>query len=226
MTARGTGGDKEQSSHYSYALHYKWLTRFYDPVVRWTCRESTFKKALIAQAPIERGTRILDVGCGTGTLTVLLKQTHPEADVSGLDGSEGILDIARSKAESAAADVTFVNGLSYELPWAAGEFDLVFSSFFFHHLNRENKSRTLEEVHRVLKPSGELHVADWGKQPNLLLRSAFLVVQALDGFETTTDNIRGLLPDFMTRAGFEDVEETRRVYTPLGSVSLYRAARA
>ncbi len=83
----------------------------------------------------------------------------------------------------------------------------------------------MEEVHRVLKPSGELHIADWGKQPNLLLRSAFLVVQALDGFETTTDNIKGLLPDFMTRAGFENVAETRRVYTSLGSVSLYRATR-
>jgi ubiquinone/menaquinone biosynthesis C-methylase UbiE len=225
MTVQGTNGKKEQSSHYSYALHYKWLTRFYDPVVRWTCRESTFKRALIAQARIEPGMGILDVGCGTGTLTVLLKQTHPEADVVGLDGSEGILDIARSKAASAGADVSFVQGLSYELPWDAGEFDLVFTSFFFHHLTGEDKSRTLEEVHRVLKPSGELHIADWGKQPNLLLRSAFLVVQALDGFETTTDNIKGLLPDFMTRAGFENVAETRRVYTSLGSVSLYRATR-
>ncbi len=89
MTVQGTNGKKEQSSHYSYALHYKWLTRFYDPVVRWTCRESTFKRALIAQARIEPGMGILDVGCGTGTLTVLLKQTHPEADVVGLDGSEG-----------------------------------------------------------------------------------------------------------------------------------------
>ena len=126
--------------------------------------------------------RVLDVGCGTGTLAVLLKRTHPLADVTALDGSEDILALARSKADSAGVNISFVHGLSYEMPFEAGEFDMVFTSFFFHHLIREDKLRTLYEIHRILKPSGTLHIADWGKQPNLILRSAFLVVQLLDGF--------------------------------------------
>ncbi|MCX5847898.1 MAG: methyltransferase domain-containing protein [Deltaproteobacteria bacterium] len=225
MTLHRAEGVKKYSSHYSYALHYKWLTRFYDPVVRWTCRESTFKSALIAQAHIEPGMRVLDVGCGTGTLAIMLKKAQPSAVVKALDGSENILSIAKSKADSEGVNISFVHGFSYELPFAAGEFDMVFTSFFFHHLNREDKLRTLKDVHRILKPSGKLHIADWGKQPNLFLRSAFLVVQMLDGFETTTDNIKGLLPEFIAQTGFENFAETRRVYTALGSVSLYSAIK-
>lgn len=215
----------EQSSHYSYALRYKWLTVFYDPVVRWTCRESTFKGALVAQANIKPGMRVLDVGCGTGTLAIMLKKIRPSADVTALDGSKGILNIARSKADRTGADVSFRQGLSFKMPFADSEFDMVFTSFFFHHLTREDKLRTLKEIRRVLKPAGKLNIADWGKQPNLFLRSAFLIVQLLDGFETTADNIEGLLPDFMTRSGFEHVVETRQVWTALGSVSLYQAVK-
>jgi len=216
---------KEQSSHYSYALHYKWLTIFYDPVVRWTCRETTFKNVLIAQANIKPGMRVLDVGCGTGTLAIMLKKAYPLADVVALDGSKGILDIARSKADSEGVKVSFEHGLSYRLPFADNEFDMVFTSFFFHHLTRNDKLLTLKEIHRILKPTGQLHIADWGKQPNLFLRSVFIIVQLIDGFETTTDNIKGLLPDFMKRDDFENVSEMHRVYTALGSVSLYRAIK-
>jgi hypothetical protein len=57
------------------------------------------------------------------------------------------------------------------------------------------------------------------------MRLAFLGVQLLDGFSTTSDNVRGLLPHFITRAGFHSVEETSRMRTPLGTISLYRALR-
>ncbi len=225
MAMSGSQEANEYSSHYSYALRYQWLTRFYDPLVRWTCRETTFKNALIAQARVQPGMRVLDVGCGTGTLAVMVKKAHPAVDVTALDGSAEILDLARTKAHSAGADISFAHGFSYDMPLGVSEFDMVFTSFFFHHLKRQAKLRTLQEIHRVLKPSGTLHIADWGRQPNLFLRGAFLVVQLLDGFETTTDNIRGLLPDFMRQAGFVHVDETSHVYTALGSVSLYHAAK-
>lgn len=65
-----------------------------------TCaaRESTFKPKLVEQARIEKGQRVLDLGCGTATLSILIKKTNPEAEVVGLDADPKILDIAKSKA--------------------------------------------------------------------------------------------------------------------------------
>jgi ubiquinone/menaquinone biosynthesis C-methylase UbiE len=59
-------------------------------------RESRFKRQLVSQAKIEKGHRVLDLGCGTGTLTILIKQTHPEAAVVGLDGDAKVLEITRA----------------------------------------------------------------------------------------------------------------------------------
>ena len=217
--------DQEHGGHYSYALRYAWLNPVYDPVVRWTCREARFKSELVEQAAISPGQLVLDLACGTGTLTILLKESCPSADVVGLDGSDEILEAARDKAAVAGVSLSFYNGLSYHMPFEDERFDRVLSSLFFHHLEREHKRGTLAEINRVLKPGGELHVADWGKPPNFLFRGAFGLVQLLDGFETTRDSVAGMLPAFIEDAGFTEVAETSRVLTPLGSVSLYRAAK-
>lgn len=217
--------DQESGGHYGHALHYAWLTSIYDPVVRWTCREARFKAKLVRQARVSPGDRVLDLACGTATLTILLKQSCPEADVIGLDGSDQILELAKKKVGDLGVDVSFVHALSYKIPYEDGSFDRVVSSLFFHHLDRDDKRRTLAEVRRVLKPGGELHVADWGKAPNAFFRTAFVTVQLLDGFETTRDNVHGLLPGYMEDAGLVEVVESGRVLTPLGSVSLYRASK-
>lgn len=217
--------DQESGGHYGHALRYAWLDAVYDPVVRWTCREAKFKAELLQQVDARPGDEVLDLACGTATLTILLKRAFPEAEVTGLDGSEQILDMAREKARQEGVELSFVNALSYDLPYDSDHFDHVLSSLFFHHLDREDKARTLQEVFRVLKPAGVLHVADWGLAPNLVFRVAFGVVQLLDGFDTTRDNVEGLLPGFMSDAGLVDVQETGRVLTPLGSISLYRAAK-
>lgn len=80
--------------------------------------------------------------------------------------------------------------------------------------------------HRVLKPGGALHVADWGKAQNLVMRGAFFLVQMLDGFATTTENVQGKLPKYFREAGFANVRETQRYMTVFGTLSLYAATRA
>jgi cyclopropane fatty-acyl-phospholipid synthase-like methyltransferase len=76
---------KASSNSYIPALRYRWLTRFYDPIVRVTTRERTFKEALLRQAEIQAGQRVLDLGCGTGTLATMVKCSYPSAEVFGLD---------------------------------------------------------------------------------------------------------------------------------------------
>lgn len=208
---------------YIPALRYEWLTPLYDPLMQRFMRESTFKRCLVAQAKIEKVSHLLDIGCGTATLTILLKKVHPEADVTGLDGDPEILKMAKEKIIRAGLDIKLDLGMSFELPYRDSSFDRVVSSLVFHHLTRENKAFTIKEIFRVLSPGGELHVADFGKPHNALMYLISLVVRHL---EETRDNIDGLLPEIFQKAGFEKVEETARFMTLFGTLSLYRARKS
>lgn len=213
------------TERYIPALSYRWLTPLYDPLVAWTTRERAFKSALLEQVRLRAGDRVLDLACGTATLTIAAQRAQPGAAITGLDGDPAILARARAKAAQAGLDLRFDEAMSDRMPYADGSFDVVLSSLFFHHLNRDAKLATLREVHRVLRPGAWLHVADWGRAANPLMRTAFLLVQVLDGFETTADNVAGLLPRFMTDCGFVDVGAARRFATPLGTIALYRARK-
>src|SRR5574341_2573371 len=94
-----------KSDHYIPALGHKSLTPLYDPLLKWHMRENTFKRHLIAQANIASGHRVLDLGCGTATLTILVKQAHPGAEVVGLDGDPQVLEIGRAKAAKLGVNI-------------------------------------------------------------------------------------------------------------------------
>lgn len=211
--------DEIKVDDYIPALRYNFLTRAYDFILKASMKEDLFKRALVRQANVGVSHAVLDIGAGTGTLTMLIKTMNLEARVRGIDADSKILEIARKKAGSASIDVIFETGLSYKLPYSDESFDRVFSSLLFHHLTKDNKIRTLREVFRVLRPNGELHVADWGKASNSLIRAMFYMVQILDGFETTADNVNGLLPSMMAEAGFE-VKETSNYDTLFGTIRL------
>ena len=206
------------------ALRFHALTRFYDRVLASTLKEDRFRTLLVEQAGLAAGQRILDLGCGTATLTILLKRACPEAAVVGLDADPAALEIARRKAASEGVEIVFHESLAWDAPFESASFDRVLSSLLLHHLTRENKRRTFHKIRDLLAPGGELHVADWGRAQDLVMRLAFVPVQLLDGFETTSDNVKGRLLPLMRRAGFRQVAETRRERTALGTLSLYRAA--
>ena len=207
---------------YIPALGYDALTRFYDPLIRWFLREATFKNALIEQAQIATRHRILDVGCGTGTLTLMAKQAAPAAEVIGIDGDAKILGIAHAKAGHVA--VQFDEGLATALPYSEASFDRVLTSLVLHHLPTADKERALAEMHRVLRPGGELHIADWAQPVGFLARTAFRAVQLLDG-PTTRDNAEGRIPVMVAGAGFVDVTLTRTFQTIGGTIGLLQARK-
>ena len=210
---------------YVRALRFPWLTRFYDRLIQATLKEEAFKRRLIEQADLRPGQRVLDVGCGTGTLTVMLQQSEPSAEVVGLDGDSETLAIARDKATAAGVSIVFHEAMAYAPPFAAGSFDRIVSSLLFHHLTTEVKRRTLAKIFDLLRPGGTLHIADWGAAQDRLMRVAFLGVQVLDGFATTADNVAGKLPAFMRQAGFTGVREMHRERTVFGTLSLYAATK-
>ncbi len=211
---------------YIPALSYDWLTKFYDPLIKWGMQENTFKNTLIKQAQIKEGYKLLDVGCGTATLTLLIKSQHPSSQVYGIDGDDNILSIAQGKVVSSGLSVDLKKAMAYELPYPDNYFDRVFSSLVFHHLTTEQKELAFREILRVLKPNGEFHLADWHKGHNFLMKIASLTVQFLDGFETTADNFQGKLQDIFIRSGFKQVERTEQFMTVLGTLSLFKGIKS
>ena len=207
---------------YIPALGFKSLTPFFDPFLKWSARESTFKPKLVEQANIQQHFKVLDLGCGTATLTILLKKSQPKAEVMGIDIDQTVLEIAREKAARAGVDIALDLGTAFKLPYPDHYFDRVVSSLVFHHLTTENKVHSLKEVLRVLKPNGELHVADLGKPQNTLMRLPSLVMRHL---EESEDNVKGLLPHMFRIAGFKQVKENAKIMTIFGTVTLYKGRK-
>ena len=164
-------------------------------------------------------------GCGTGTLTRLIKGNHPKTTVMGIDGDEKILGIAKRKASESGSKITFQQAMAFQLPYAEASFHRALSSLVFHHLTRENKLRALKEMHRVLRAGGELHIADFGKPHNLLMRLASFPWRVFDGHKTMADNVNGLMPELIRDAGFVEVHESARYMTMFGTLSLFMARK-
>src|SRR5689334_10188378 len=127
----------------------------YDPLTRLLGFTRAIRP-LLTQAELAPGLSVLDVGCGTGTLAVLIKKEHAGVGVTGLDPDPKALELAVRKAARAGVDVRFDRGFGGALPYGDAAFDRVFSSMMFHHLGKNERTNTLREIRRVLKPAGRL----------------------------------------------------------------------
>lgn len=214
-----------ESKNYIPALKYDWLTRVYDPVLQFTMPERKFKSALVEQMKIKPNDRILDFGCGSLTLSIMAAQKHPQAQYFGVDIDEKIISIAKEKLLKTGLPIEVLRYDGNKLPYPDNSFDHVMSSLVFHHLTLRQKYFALEEIYRILKPSGHFHIADFGSPAGTLQRLGFYIVQLLDGFQTTTDNVENLLSKAI-KVTFEDAVETAHFKSMVGTVRLIKARKA
>jgi ubiquinone/menaquinone biosynthesis C-methylase UbiE len=157
------------------------------------------RQALFDLAPLRPGDRVLDIGCGTGTFATILKQRFPGVEVTGLDPDPKALARARRKAEQASVSVRFDQGFADSLEYPAMSFDVVFSSFMFHHLQGSNREKTLREVRRVLKPEGSFYLLDFEASP-----SGHGLFKLFHSGERLRDNTESRILTLMGDAGFPD----------------------
>ncbi|MFA5794330.1 MAG: methyltransferase domain-containing protein [Candidatus Brocadiia bacterium] len=154
---------KTTKENYLYALGFKWLAPLYDLAVKIIINEEEFRAHIVRAANIKPHHKVVDLGCGTASLAIKIKQEHPQAEVTGLDGDNKILGIARGKIDGLKLDIALQEGMIFRLPYPDNSFDRVFSTLTLHHLKTEDKVKALQEIWRILAPLGEIHVADFDK---------------------------------------------------------------
>ncbi len=132
--------------------------------------------------------------------------------------------LAQAVRQAPAAGAQWALGTAQRLPFADSTFDCVTAVLLLHHLVRSQKMAALSEAMRVLRPGGELHVADWTK-PCGKSALGFLLVRLLDGFEQTADHSAGRLTSLIHEAGFKGMETLRTRIHPLGTIIHLRAEK-
>ena len=192
-----------------------WMLPLYDSFV-WILGGNASRAKLIDQAAIGPGARVLEIGCGTGSLVVALKTRHRDAQVVGMDPDPKALSIARQKAERAGVKIDLDQGFSDHLAYPDASFDRVLSSFMFHHLPHDERSATLAEIRRVLKAGGSLHLVDFVPARSGFARVIGHLFHAGHGVE---DQVLPLLE----KTGFVDSAELEYGSTLFGSIAYFRA---
>lgn len=207
---------------YVPGIRFHFLTPFYDRLIKITMPEKLFKKALIEQVNIGDSQIVLDFGCGTGTLAIMAKTKNPKATVLGLDIDNKMVEKAKKKIADQKVDIKIDKYDGNILPYADNSFDKIITSLVIHHLTSSQKEHVFREFRRILKIGGEVHIADFAKPDNTILK---IISSILRHFEPIDDNIHGLLPKYLQEAKFSNVRERKNINTIFGTIYLYQAIK-
>ena len=139
----------------------------YDPITQYVLppHETVVRQGLIDAVRV-KPRRIIDLGCGTGSTTLMLKQAFPEAEVVGLDLSPYMLVVAEMKAQKAGLKIQWLHSSAESVAFPDASFDLVASSLLFHETPPAVSRAILRESFRLLKVGGQVAILD-GNQKTL-----------------------------------------------------------
>jgi ubiquinone/menaquinone biosynthesis C-methylase UbiE len=192
----------------------------YDPLTRLLGVDRA-RRALVDQSGLRAYFRVLDVGCGTGSLAVLVKTLYPAVQVVGVDPDPKALDIARRKVDGIGLSIKFDRGFGDALGYPDASFDRVLSSMMFHHVPDDEKPRMLREIRRVLKPDGRLELLDFDG-PDGGLHGA--LGRLLHSHARLRGNSEDRVLQLVEEAGFTGVHRTASTRAFFGRLAYYQAS--
>jgi ubiquinone/menaquinone biosynthesis C-methylase UbiE len=215
------GQPPANARRYLPGMSRDWLLPLYDPLTRLIGVEPVHQK-LAEQAELESAEGVLEIGCGTGNLALLVKRMRPQLEVVGLDPDPKALGRAARKARRAGLQLSLDRGFADELPYPDSSFDRVLSSLMFHHLEADLRLASLQEVLRVLRPGGSLHLVDFGGDRQHLHGLA----QFARHSHSLQDNWEDRILTLMREAGLSAPAEIDHLTKRFGRLTYYRATRA
>ena len=203
-----------------YYEHGYWKTwsKVYDFIVKLSFipfgGENRFRRKVVEMASVKEGQQVLDLCCGTGTLTSLVaKKVGSSGHVTGVDLSQDMINRAGRKVTD--LPVTFKRASADNLPFKEGTFDKAFISYGMHEMPDEIRLAAMKELNRVLKPGGSLFIVDYNLPKSPLSRLAIgMFLRTFEekvAYKMARD---GVLPGQLKEAGFKIVNRE----LPLGGM--------
>lgn len=188
------------------------------------CQEKRISEKAIRLLSLSVGNKILDVGCGTGTVAMKIAKGldyKSESLVVGLDAAPRMIDVARKKTKS-LKNIRFDTGIAEQLPYKDCTFDAVISTFFFHHINFELKKKALQEIWRVIKRDGAVVIVDIDTPTNIFGRLCAWCAYLIFRQEEIRENIQGKLMKLFAESKFRSWHIASR---HLGCISVFKLVK-
>ncbi len=179
------------------------FSKYYDSSLSLIPNLSNFYRQTFETINIEKDKNILDLGCGTGTVAIIVSELYPNAKIIGIDASPQMIAIAEKKIYMSESNIDFIIALAEKLPFNDHKFDLIYSFEVFHHLPDIVKNQALNEIFRLLKPNGIFLLNDFSHPDNIILR---ILVWPLRFSKYFRSNILGILPILVKRSGFKIIK--------------------
>jgi ubiquinone/menaquinone biosynthesis C-methylase UbiE len=201
------------------------FTGAYDVIIALTDRVQKLRGGMVSA--VKQATygiaepRILEIGCGTGSLSIALATGITRAQVTGVDIDPEALAIAKAKPH--AYRVKWLKGNATDLPLDAGNWDAVVISLVLHHLTPEQQPVALAAARAALRPGGSLHVVDFAVPQGALPKLGWPLLQRIDGKRNTDPLGNGQLPTMIDAAGFAGRSLIARYGTVWGTHEQYAA---
>lgn len=213
-----------QINEFIPALGFNFLTNYYDLAIRILIPRK-FRQILVDHICPKSTDKIIDFGCGTGEIAILIKKVSPKTTLIGIDIDPEILKIAFQKIKKIGAEIKLVQSNNNILPLTSNYYDKISSCLVFCNLNDANKMNLLAELYRVLKKGGKIFICDWGYEKIKIKRMLCRTIFRLTPFKKISIKSRTPLLIFLEQSGFINIKEMGFMKTITGTLYYYNAEK-